>query len=170
MKIKYSYNPFLTWFNFILVIVLFFIPMIFLLFRVTNFKSLIFVFALILFGFFCFKIIINFYRYVVKKPSIELTNEYYFDNLNNIKIEWRNISEIDLIKYRNWTFITFNLDDKEKVFNQIKNPILKLIFRIESTLSSKNWKTNISYVKGENQDIFETINEFHKKNNGNKLV
>jgi endonuclease V-like protein UPF0215 family len=99
-----------------------------------------------------------------------LTNEYYFDNLNNVKIEWRNISEIDLIKYKNWTFITFNLIDKGKVFNQIKNPILKLIFRIESTLSFKNWKTNISYVKGENQDIFETINEFHKKNNGHELV
>ena len=28
---------------------------------------------------------------------------------------------------------------------------LKLIYRIESTLSSKNWKTNISLVKGKKQ-------------------
>ena len=163
---KHSYNPFQTWFNFILVIVIFFIPIIFLIYKVTNEKGLIFVLILLLsFGFFCFKMLINFYRFILKKPAIELTNEFYFDNLNNIKIDWRNISDIELKKYKNWTFITFNLKDKTQVFNQIKNPILKLIYRIESTLSSKNWKTNISLVKGKKQEIFNTINEFYLNNN-----
>lgn len=112
------------------------------------------------------KTIKNLNRILNKKPAIELTDEYFFDHINNIKIYWKNINKISLISIKSNTYICFNLKDIKSYIIQSKSFLNNFLFKINLYNEEKFVKTEISLVEGKNEDIFNKISTFHKiKNN-----
>jgi hypothetical protein len=90
-----------------------------------------------------------FLRMLNKKSPLILTNEYYIDNINNIKIKWQEITNVGSANIGQWTFLTFNLTDNSIFFRQIKNPIYNLLFRLEYLLTKTSLKTNTTFILGD---------------------
>lgn len=106
----------------------------------------------------------NLYRSIIKKPAIEITDEYFINHMNKTKIHWKSIDKILFTNIRGYGFMKFNLKNRKNYINQIKDPIKKLFFTLAPDIIIV--RTNISYVKGNNYKIYEDINTFflNKKN------
>ncbi len=110
----------------------------------------------------------NFIRLILGKPSIILSREYYIDKINGITIKWEDINSISSSKYSHWTFLTFKLHDDTLIFRQIKNPIYNLFVRLESLLTKTTFKTNSSFILGDNDDIYRSVFDYYKSSTPNK--
>jgi hypothetical protein len=105
----------------------------------------------------------NLCRSLNKKPSIELTESYIFDNINNIKIYWKNVGKINMLHIKGNSYVNFDLIDRSLYYRQLKNPISRILFKLPDP-DGISIKTEISLVKGKNEDIYETIYNYHKRN------
>jgi hypothetical protein len=114
------------------------------------------------------KTIKNLYRNINNKPAIELTEDYFFDHINNIKIYWNNIRAINMISVRGNTYVNFDLRDKKSYYKQLDGAIQKILFKLPDP-DEISVKTEISLIKGKNEEIYQRIYKFHqsKKNNCN---
>jgi hypothetical protein len=103
----------------------------------------------------------NLYRSIIKKPAIEITDEYFINHMNKKKIHWKSIDKILFTNIRGYGFMKFNLKNRTNYINQIKDPINKLFF----TLAPDTMPIQIivSYIKGNNYKIYEEINNFFLK-------
>jgi hypothetical protein len=160
---KISYHPINVWINFIIILCFYITPIFIVLFMVPKPSGLIFtVLLLIIAGKPSFMIIKSFFRFLNKKPAIELTEEYYIDHLNMVKIRWSNITNVGSNNFGQWTFLSFDLVDKSIFYQQIQNPIQKLLLKLETFLTKISMKTNISLVDGNNKEIYWTVYNYHK--------
>ncbi len=107
------------------------------------------------------KTIRNLYRNLKKQPAIKLTEEYFFDHINNIKIYWHNIIKINMISPHGNTYVAFILKDKKKYSEQLESVLERILFRIPDP-DEMAIKTELSLVKGKNTEIYELINKFHQ--------
>ncbi len=106
----------------------------------------------------------NLHRSATKKPVIEITDEYFVNHINNTKIHWKNINKISLSGGGLYQAIRFDLRNRKKYINQIKNPVHKFFFILAPDVA--NIQFGLSYIKGNNDKIFEEINDFFiKKSN-----
>ncbi|SCZ01190.1 hypothetical protein SAMN02927903_03358 [Flavobacterium caeni] len=148
--------------NFFIILIFFIIPFCFLFFNFSKPATVIFSLVLILLGYSSVFIFIkSFVRNILKLPAIELTNEHYIDHINGIKVSWKAISNISTSSIGQWTFINFELNDYSIFFKQIRNPIQNLFFRLEKIATGSPMKTNISLVKGKNEEIFWKVFNFY---------
>ncbi|ESU20194.1 hypothetical protein FEDK69T_30470 [Flavobacterium enshiense DK69] len=116
----------------------------------------------IFFGSHFFKTINNLKRHINNKPAIELTDGYFFDHINNIKIYWKNIKKINLIEIRGNTYIGFDLKDVNSYVIQSTSLMTKFLFKLKLQPEKLLAKTEISLVKGKNEEIIEEINKFYQ--------
>jgi len=161
---KFYYHPINTCLNFAIILCFYIIPIIFLLSSPPKLAIYIFLLILLIItGPFCFLMVNNFFRFLFNKAAVEITDEFYIDHLNGIKIAWNNINHIGTTNYGQWTFLNFDLIDQDIFYKQIHNPVQNIFFRLENFLTKTTFKTNISLVKGDNKEIFWTIFNRHKK-------
>ena len=104
----------------------------------------------------------NFVRLLLGQSCLILNREYYIDNINDIKIKWTEINSIGSSAFGQWTFLTFNLTDNSIVSRQLRNPIYRLLLRLESILTKSSFKTNSSFIRGDNKEVFWTVFNYHK--------
>ena len=110
------------------------------------------------------KTIKNLYRNLRKQPALELTNDYLFDHINNIKIRWSNIVQIDIISIRGNTFVRFILRDKKKYSEQLKGLYARIMFNFPDP-DNLSIKTELSLIKGNNEEIYNEIYKFYQEKN-----
>jgi len=159
---KISYSPYNTTVNF-LIAVGFFILLVVLAIKVHKTATIIFIVVLVTIGGHgIFMFIKSFFLFVSGKAAIVLTKEYYVDNSMGIKISWSDINDITTYNFNLRTFLAFDLSDNMIIYKQIRNPIQNVFLKINAGLSKKSFMTNLSFLKGKNSDIFETVNKFYQ--------
>ncbi|MEK8180699.1 hypothetical protein WMW71_10150 [Flavobacterium buctense] len=154
-----SYYPLKLWTDSIITITIFFL--ITLLFVWNKHQPYGIILALII-----WRVIWNHFYNTVKnlsrqlsgKPAIELTEEYFYDHINDIKIYWKNITQVNLWQSRGSTFVCFELKDLESHVKQSKSLIDKFLYKLKVYPEGVFVKTEISLVKGKNEEIFGKIN------------
>ncbi|MEL1253267.1 hypothetical protein AAEO57_05760 [Flavobacterium sp. DGU38] len=107
------------------------------------------------------KTIKNLYRSLKNQPAIELTEAYFFDHINNIKIYWHNIDKLSVISIRGNTYANFILKDKNEYAKQLNGFLSKILFKLPDPEGIAT-KTEISLVKGRNEDIYNSICKFRE--------
>ncbi len=103
----------------------------------------------------------NFIAFIKKNPAIELTPNYYIDNIENIKLEWNNISDIWILQYRD-SFLKISVIDNTAVYNQTKGRIWKFIFR-RQVRNNGILSVNLAFLKGKSLDIVNLVKDYQKK-------
>ncbi|MBS7787636.1 hypothetical protein KIH23_10035 [Flavobacterium sp. CYK-55] len=162
MKVDYNYKN--VWTNFSGIVIFFIIPLTIVMIKSPKPASVIFTTILLLiFGSSIYMFIKSFIRSLNKLPAIELTEEFYIDNLNGVKIPWSNVISVGTINLGMWSFLSLDLSDNSIFYKQIENPIQSLLFRFETLLTGTSMKTNISLVDGKNEDVFWKVFNFHKQ-------
>ena len=153
-KINYSkINVMLYFFGGILFYVS---PIILLLQNVTKFLSFILPLMLLLIGgYFYFRITKAFLNMIVNKPMIEFTNEEFIDNLNGVKVRWK---DIKLLSFEDGKapFVIFDLNQNSLFYSQITNPLKLLFYKFEAYYG-RSFRTNIRFAEGRNADIYKEI-------------
>ena len=104
----------------------------------------------------------NLYRNFKKQPALVLTDDYLFDHINNIKICWSNIVTIDIISIRGNTFVRYILRDKKKYSEQLEGLYTKIMFNFPDP-DSLSIKTELSLIKGKNEEIYNQIYKFYQE-------
>jgi hypothetical protein len=87
----------------------------------------------------------SFIRMINNKPAIEVTDLYFIDHLNGVRLLWSEIKKVDIIFYR-YQFLAIELVDISVFLQQIKNPVYRSMLRVEAFLSRKAYKINLSLV------------------------
>lgn len=108
------------------------------------------------------KTIKNLSRNIKKQPAIELTEECFFDHINNTKIYWNNITKIQRVTLKTSTYVVFILRDKKSYSKQLDGFVSRLLFNLPDP-DEISVKTELSLVKGRNEDIYDQIYKFHKR-------
>ncbi|GGE97470.1 STM3941 family protein [Flavobacterium limi] len=107
------------------------------------------------------KTIKNLYRSLKNQPAIELTEAYFFDHINNIKIYWHNIDKLSVISIRGNTYVNFILKDNNEYAKQLNGFLPKILFKLPDPEEIAT-KTEISLVKGRKEDIYNSICKFRE--------
>lgn len=156
-NLQYSYFPTKLWVDSLLFLIVF--SGLTLLFILSSNQPLGIIIALILLivtGRHFRKTIKNLYRNFKKLPALELTEDYFIDHINDVKIRWTYIIKVDLISLRGNTFVRFILRDKEKFSKQLKGLLAKIMFKLPDP-DNLAIKTELSLLKGKNEDIYNQI-------------
>ena len=103
----------------------------------------------------------NLYRSLKNQPAIELNEAYFFDHINNIKIYWHNIDKLSVISIRGNTYVNFILKDKNEYAKQLNGFLSKILFKLPDPEEIAT-KTEISLVRGKNEDIYNSIYKFRE--------
>jgi hypothetical protein len=107
----------------------------------------------------------TFIAFVLKKPAIVLTKDFYRDNVQNIIIPWGEIKDIRITTLK-VSFLTIAVKNNSVIYKQVQNPIKKF-FMWSNTFSGKPLMTNLSLLKGKNKDILNIVKEFNPNNINN---
>jgi hypothetical protein len=162
-KIQFSYYLLKLWIDSTVTIILFTCAFLVLVFEKQPF-GIILIIVIWLIGRYHFADTFrNLSRSLNKKPSIELTEEYIFDYINNKKIYWKNVKSVSKIHVKGNSYVVFDLIDKSLYYKQLKDPISKILFKLPDP-DGISVKTEISLVQGKNENIYESIYTYHKKN------
>ena len=110
-----------------------------------------------------FKTLRNLSRQLQNQPAIELTNHFFYDHIDNIKIRWDHISHIDISFSKSSTFVVLNLrnDSQYKRRMDFINRFLSSLLGSDGTYA----QTELSVIKGKNKTIFNEIHKFHSQAN-----
>lgn len=103
----------------------------------------------------------NLHRSITKKPAIEITDEYFVNHINNTKIHWKNINEINLSGAGLYEAIRFDLRNRKNYISQIKYPFDKFFFILAPNVA--NIQFPLIFIKGNNYKIYGEINDFFIK-------
>jgi hypothetical protein len=99
-------------------------------------------------------------------PALILTENTLFDFQSGRTINWTDIKDFSMSGYRT-TYISIKLNNIEKYISNMKNPLSRFYFRINSRLFHGTFAFNISLIKGNNDRIFETLELYLKSVNEN---
>ena len=89
---------------------------------------------------------------------IEITEREYIDNLNGIILKWDDVESLTMRS----SFIEFYLKADNSFYKNLKNPIKRWFYRIDSR-GKNTFHTNIRFAEGKNDDIYKKINMQFKK-------
>jgi hypothetical protein len=102
------------------------------------------------------------YSLLKSKPSLMLSEKSLYIDSSDSNIFWTDIEEIKLIKQRGVS-ISIKLKDKEKYICKNKNPVNRIFHRISSSIFHGTFQIPLTFIKGKNKDIFDTINDTFNK-------
>lgn len=162
-KIQFPYNILRLWLDSIIkLFVIIGITVSLFLIEKQPFGIIIGILFILIFTKHTIKAIKNLYRSLLKYPAVELTEECFIDHLNDKKIYWQNIKKINIALRRDGnTYLNFDLKNRENYIRQVNNPIEKFFFKIAPDVGYI--QTNISFVKGNNYDIYEQVNSLYNR-------
>ena len=100
---------------------------------------------------------------ISKQAALELTPDYYIDNMENVKLAWKDISEI-WIKEKQYSFLTIKLVDNSILYNKASR-MWKYVFwmnNLNRDFYSRRGalSINLALLKGKNKEILEIISEY----------
>jgi hypothetical protein len=161
-NLQYPYYPIKLWIDSLIFLTLFSAVVFFtILHKNQPFGIILAIFLIALVARNLKKSIKNLYRNLRKKPALELTDDYLFDHINNIKIHWSNIVAIDTISIRGNTFVRYILRDKKKYSEQLEGLYAKITFNFPDP-ENLSIKTELSLIKGKNEEIYNQIYKFYQ--------
>jgi hypothetical protein len=106
------------------------------------------------------------YKYLIpflnKRVALELNELYLIDNISNRTVNWDNIVNLNLIRFRNGSGgIAIYLKDKQQFISN-----LNFFQKLRSWISNFSYDTPLiiplQYISGNNDEIFQTINEYFR--------
>ena len=104
----------------------------------------------------------NLTRFFHRKPAIELTDKYFSDHISNFKIFWADIINVRMKSSGGNTFLVFELSDNANYIKQERYLITKLLSKLKPVSEGIAVQTELSLVKGSNNEVFEIINNILK--------
>ena len=160
-KIKYNFFFVLQNFVFAVFVIFIFIEV----FYETVFNSNYIGFVLMLILWFITHLFIvnslrNTYRYLSNLPAIEFTNFSLIDHQQNVIHYWNNIQKIEIVTRKSTTFAVLKLKNKKEYIEQLNNPE-KFLLKISPDIIPI--QVNLTYIKGNNKIIFNSINSHFSK-------
>ncbi|MBL7914773.1 MAG: hypothetical protein JNL49_06970 [Bacteroidia bacterium] len=84
-----------------------------------------------------------------------------FDSQSGLTIDWSDIKEFEFGGYQS-NYISIKLLDKEKYISFFKNPVTKFMYRLNSKLLHGTFTINVSTLKCNNDNLFETLELYLK--------
>ena len=103
----------------------------------------------------------SFLFFITNKPAILLTNNQFIDNTSGKKLFWSDITKIETYLFQGRTFLAISVTQNSIIYRQTLNPFQNLMLRLNALITKKSLMTNFSFLKGENKEIFKTINTFY---------
>jgi hypothetical protein len=158
--IKIYFSPLHTTMNFIIAIG-FWCLIIILLQNPHRTNAIIFVAILLLISNGMYTFIKSFLFLITNKPAILLTNNQFIDNTSGKKLFWSDITKIETYLFQGRTFLAISVTQNSIIYRQTLNPFQNLMLRLNALITKKSLMTNFSFLKGENKEIFKTINTFY---------
>jgi hypothetical protein len=100
------------------------------------------------------------FRMIRGLPAIIITESGIVDNVNGISIEWDDIFEIYVTEEGRFAGgnLVINLNNPEEFFG--KTRLQFRIYKIRKYFTSADIAIKLSFVKGKNEDIVNTINTY----------
>lgn len=111
-------------------------------------------------GYFYFRIFKSVIHIIINKPVIESNSERYIDNLNGFSIKWNEVQRISL-ENRKASFIVFHLKNDSEFYSKL-NRFKRAFYKFEA-YNTNSVSTNLTFVKGKNEDILTEIQSFYNK-------
>jgi len=102
----------------------------------------------------------SFIGFAKNQPAIELTPEYYIDNIEKVKVSWKNISNIWTLTLQS-SFLKITVVDNSVIYSQTKSAIWKFVFWINAW-NGGILSINLSLLRGKNADIINLIKNYHQ--------
>jgi len=92
-------------------------------------------------------------------PALVITENGIIDNINNLSVKWSDILEIYITKEGRFAGnLVINLNHPEEFFG--KTRLRFKIYKIRKYFTSADIAIKLSFVKGKNEDIVNTINTY----------
>lgn len=91
-------------------------------------------------------------------PALVITNDGIVDNVNNVSIDWRDVSEIYVTEegiFANSDLVV-NLQTPEIFF--CKTPLQKVFYKVRKYFTSADVAIKLSFIKGKEENIVDSIN------------
>ncbi len=160
-KIKYNFFYIFQNFIFSVVAILIFIKVFYETVFNSNYIGYVLMLILWFLGYlFTANSLRNTYRYLSKLPAIEFTEFSLIDHQQNVIYHWNNIQKIEIITRRSTTYAVLKLKNKKEFNKQLNNPE-KFLFKIFPDFIPI--QVNLTYIKGNNKNIFNSINNHFSK-------
>lgn len=94
------------------------------------------------------------------KPAIQLTPDLFIDNVENIKVSWKDISKV-YINTANYDFLKISVINNSTVYKQAKNKFWKFLFWNNTFSGGGITSINMFLLQGKNKDILNDIMDYH---------
>ena len=104
---------------------------------------------------------------IKKKPALILSDKKLFIYQLDKTIDWVDIEEFK-VGGQKANYISIKFKDNEKYISLISNAFKKIIYRIISKLFHGTFTFSVSILKGNNEKIFETLENHLKMVNNDK--
>jgi hypothetical protein len=97
-----------------------------------------------------------------KQPALELTQDYYIDHMENVKVSWNNITKVWILKGPQ-SFLKLTLLDNSTVTRKASRMSKYIFFMNNLNSSGGPLSINMALLKGKNKEILRIINEYQMK-------
>lgn len=159
----FYYHPFTVIINALITVCFFVMPIIYLLFFERQIAGYAFVLLMTVFSQSAYQQLNGLYRFTLNKPVIELTNDYYIDYISSVKIRWKDINCLKESGFDGWSFLEISMYENQLFFTQIRNPIHRVVLKSVAWSSNYTFRTNISFVNGDNEEIRRRVSNYQRK-------
>jgi hypothetical protein len=127
---------------------------------VSSFYGYAFIFLIAtLVIFFTIRIVKYLIYLITGRPALTLTERTLYDYQTGMTIEWTDINNFYLKGYLT-TYISIKLVDPEKYISSFLNPLIKYGYRLNTKLFHGTFTFIITMLKGKNEMILETLENF----------
>lgn len=93
-----------------------------------------------------------FFKMILGIPAILLTGDQLVDNVIGISIDWKDIQDIRIIGVKK-PFLSIILKNKKEFFQNIPNPLKRILLRIFFSFSMADVSINLAMVAGDNDAV-----------------
>ena len=93
-------------------------------------------------------------------PALIITEDWIIDNINNTSVKWSDIVEIYVTNAGRFAGgnLVINLNNPKEFFG--KTPLQFKFYKIRKQFTLADTAIKLSFVKGKNKDIIDTINYY----------
>jgi len=116
----------------------------------------LFIFVVLLPLFMGWMILPMFFRMLFGVPAILLTADQLVDNVMGISIDWKDIQDIRITGVSK-PFLSIILKDKKTFFQNIQNPLKRILLRIFFSISTGDVSINLAMVAGSNEAVRSVV-------------
>lgn len=97
-----------------------------------------------------------FFKMIFGIPAILLTADQLVDNVVGISVDWKDIQDIRITGVSK-PFLSITLKDKKAFFQNIQNPIKRVLLRVIFSISTGDVSINMAMVAGSNEAVRSVV-------------